>query len=148
MPGRKLVASRFGGIIASSRHVASVVKRDFVDDASFGDTPLLGPKIADIQWRLAARRGNVLYITREVIDIAQLLSKPDGGVLTMRMTVTNQDGVVVMSFVNPMQMPVRPVDPALSGTLARDILRDVRQPVDGRAREGRKIAADAVFEHR
>ena len=99
---------RFGGIIASGWHVASVVMRDFVDNAPFGDTPLLGLKIDDLQWRLAVRPGDVLYITREVIDIARSRSKPDRGVLTMRMTVTNQDGVVVMSFVNLMQMPVRP----------------------------------------
>ena len=99
VPVRKLVASRFGSIIASGWHVASVVMRDFVDNAPFCDTPLLGLKIDDFLWRLAARRGNVLYITRKVIDIARLRSKPDRRVLTMRMTVTNQDGVVVMSFV-------------------------------------------------
>lgn len=98
---------RFGGIIASGWHVASVVMRDFVDNAPFGDTPLLGLKIDDLQWRLAVRPGDVLHITREVIDIARSRSKPDRGVLTMRMTVTNQDGVTVMSFVNLMQMPVR-----------------------------------------
>lgn len=54
------------------------------------------------------RPGDVLHITREVVDIARSRSKPDRGVLTMRVTVTNQDGVIVMSFVNLMQMPVRP----------------------------------------
>ncbi len=90
VPVRKLVASRFGSIIASGWHVASVVMRDFVDNAPFGDTPLLGLKIDDFLWRLAARRGNVLYITRKVIDIARLRSKPDRRVLTMRMTVTGR----------------------------------------------------------
>jgi len=99
---------RFGGIIASGWHVAAVVMRDFVEKAPFGDTPLLGLKIDDLQWRLAVRPGDVLDITREVVDIARSKSKPDRGVLTMRMTVTNQDGAVVMSFVNLMQMPTRP----------------------------------------
>ena len=98
---------RFGGIIASGWHVAAVVMRDFVEKAPFGDTPLLGLKIDDLQWRLAVRPGDVLRITREILDIARSRSKPDRGVLTMRMTVTNQDDAVVMSFVNLMQMPAR-----------------------------------------
>lgn len=101
-------SGRFGGIIASGWHVAAVVMRDFVQAAPFGNTPLLGLKIDDLQWRLAVRPGDVLRITREVIDIARSKSKPDRGVLTMRMTVTNQDEAIVMSFTNLMQMPVRP----------------------------------------
>lgn len=99
---------RFGGIIASGWHVAAVVMRDFVDAAPFGDTPLLGLKVDDLQWRLAVRPGDVLHIRREVVDVARSKSKPDRGVLTMRMTVTNQDDAVVMSFVNLIQMPTRP----------------------------------------
>jgi acyl dehydratase len=101
-------SGRFGGIIASGWHVAAVVMRDFVETAPFGDTPLLGLKIDDLQWRLAVRPGDVLHITREIVDIARSKSKPDRGVLTMRMTVTNQDDAVVMSFINLMQMPARP----------------------------------------
>lgn len=101
-------SGRFGGIIASGWHVASVVMRDFVETAPFGSTPLLGLKIDDLQWRVPVRPGDLLSITREVVDIARSRSKPDRGVLTMRMTVTNQEGAVVMSFINLIQMPVRP----------------------------------------
>ncbi|WP_334656845.1 MaoC family dehydratase [Sphingomonas panaciterrae] len=99
-------AGRFGGLIASGWHVASRVMRDFVDTAPFGDTPMLGLKVDDLQWRTAVRPGDVLSITREVVDIAVSRSKPDRGVLTMRMTVTNQDGAVAMTFLNLIQMPV------------------------------------------
>jgi acyl dehydratase len=54
------------------------------------------------------RPGDVLRITREVVDISRSRSKPDRGVLTMRMTVTNQEGAVVMAFTNLIQMPTRP----------------------------------------
>lgn len=99
-------AGRFGGLIASGWHVASRVMRDFVDTAPFGDTPMLGLKVDDLQWRTAVRPGDVLSITREVVDIAVSRSKPDRRVLTMRMTVTNQDGAVAMTFLNLIQMPV------------------------------------------
>ena len=103
---------RFGGLIASGWHVASVVMREFVDAAPFGDTPLLGLKVDDLQWRSAVRPGDRLSIRREIIDIRRSDSKPDRGVLTMRMTVTNQRGEVAMSFVNLIQIPARPVDSA------------------------------------
>lgn len=100
---------RFGGLIASGWHVAALVMRDFVDKAPFGDTPMLGLKVDDLQWRHAVRAGDVLSITREIVDVTRSRSKPDRGVVSMRMTVTNQDAVVVMSFLNLIQVPARTV---------------------------------------
>jgi len=100
---------RFGGLIASGWHVAALVMRDFVDKAPFGDTPMLGLKVDDLQWRHAVRPGDVLRITREIVDVTRSRSKPDRGVVSMRMTVTNQDAVVVMSFLNLIQVPARTV---------------------------------------
>lgn len=96
---------RFGGLIASGWHVASVVMRDFVDKAPFGDTPMLGLKVDDLLWSHPVRPGDVLSVTREIIGVSPSRSKPDRGVVTMRMTVSNQDGKTVMSFVNLIQLP-------------------------------------------
>ena len=100
-------AGRFGGLIASGWHVASRVMREFVDTAPFGDTPMLGLKIENLEWRRPVRSGDRLTIRREVVDIRRSQSKPDRGVVTMRMTATNQHGEVAMSFTNLIQMPVR-----------------------------------------
>jgi acyl dehydratase len=100
-------AGRFGGIIASGWHVASLVMRDFIDKAPFGETPLLGLKVDDLRWLSPVRPGDILSIDREIIAIVPSRSKPDRGVITMRMTVTNQDGVVAMSFLNAIQIPTR-----------------------------------------
>lgn len=100
-------AGRFGGIIASGWHVAALAMRDFIDKAPFGDTPLLGLRVDDLQWLTPVRPGDVLNIEREVVAIAPSRSKPDRGVITMRMTVTNQDGAVAMSFLNLIQIPTR-----------------------------------------
>ncbi|MDZ3832440.1 MAG: MaoC family dehydratase [Sphingopyxis sp.] len=100
-------SGRFGGLIASGWHVAAAVMREFVDSAPFGDTPLLGLKVDDLQWRHAVRPGDRLSVKREIVDLRRSESKPDRGVLTMRMTITNQDGDVAMSFVNLIQIPAR-----------------------------------------
>lgn len=98
---------RFGGLIASGWHVAAVVMRDFVETAPFGSTPLLGLKVDDLQWRIPVRPGDILSINREILAIAQSRSKPDRGTISMQMTVTNQQGELVMSFVNLIQIPAR-----------------------------------------
>lgn len=100
---------RFGGIIASGWHVAALVMRDFVDKRPFGDTPLLGLSVDQLQWRKAVRPGDTLTIRRELLAIEKSKSKPDRGTIQMKMTVTNQDGDVVMSFLNLIQMPARPI---------------------------------------
>ena len=100
-------SGRFGGIIASGWHVAAALMRDFVDKAPFGNTPLLGLKVDDLQWRKAVRPGDVLTVTREIIEITPSRSKPDRGTISMRMTATNQDGDIVMSFLNLIQLPAR-----------------------------------------
>jgi len=100
-------SGRFGGLIASGWHVASLVMRDFVDRAPFGDTPMLGLKIDDLQWRHPVRPGDRLAIVREILEVTPSRSKPDRGTVLMRMSVTNQDGVEVMSFRNLIQLPAR-----------------------------------------
>ena len=98
---------RFGGLIASGWHVASLVMRDFVDKAPFGGTPMLGLKVDDLTWRSPVRPGDTLSVLREIVAVAPSRSKPDRGVVTMRMTVTNQHGAEVMSFLNLIQLPTR-----------------------------------------
>lgn len=98
---------RFGGIIASGWHVASLVMRDFVDKAPFGTTPMLGLKVDDLTWRSPVRPGDTLSARREIVAITPSASKPDRGVVTIRMIATKQDGTEVMSFLNLIQLPTR-----------------------------------------
>ncbi|MET0182230.1 MAG: MaoC family dehydratase [Caulobacterales bacterium] len=100
-------AGRFGGIIASGWHVAALAMRDFVETAPFGSTPLLGLGIDELRWPRPVRPGDRLDVRREIISVVRSKSKPDRGVVTMKMTLTNQAGEVVMSFVNAMQIPAR-----------------------------------------
>lgn len=66
---------------------------------------MLGLKVDDLLWSHPVRPGDVLSVTREIIGVSPSRSKPDRGVVTMRMTVSNQDGKTVMSFVNLIQLP-------------------------------------------
>ena len=101
-------AGRFGGIIASGWHVASLVMRDFIANNPFGDTPLLGIGIDELRWLRPVRPGDTLLARREIATVRRSASKPDVGTVTMRTTVTSQNDEPVLSMTTLMQLPARP----------------------------------------
>jgi acyl dehydratase len=98
---------RFGGLIASGWHVASRVMRDFVDLAPFGVTPMLGMRIDELCWLHPVRPGDELRVRREIVAVTPSRTRPDRGTIRTATTVTNQDGAVVLTFLNLIQMPMR-----------------------------------------
>ena len=96
---------RFGGLIASGWHVASRVMREYVDAAHFGATPMLGISIDDLRWLRPVRPGDTLKARREILAVTPSQSRPDRGTVKTKTWVSNQDGDVVMSFENLMQLP-------------------------------------------
>jgi acyl dehydratase len=98
---------RFGGLIASGWHVASRVMRDFVDLAPFGVTPMLGMRIDELCWLQPVRPGDELRVRREIVAVTPSRTRPDRGTIRTATTVTNQDGAVVLTFFNLIQMPMR-----------------------------------------
>lgn len=101
-------AARFGGLIASGWHVASLVMRDFIANNPFGETPLLGIGVDELRWLKPVRPGDTLTARREIVAVRRSTSKPQLGTVTMRTTVTDQHGDTVMSMINLMQFPARP----------------------------------------
>ena len=100
-------AGRFGGIIASGWHVASLVMRDFIANNPFGDTALLGIGIDELRWLRPVRPDDTLLARREITTVRRSASKPGVGTVTMRTTVTNQHGETVLSMTTLMQFPTR-----------------------------------------
>jgi acyl dehydratase len=101
-------AGRFGGLIASGWHVASLVMRDFIANNPFGDVPLLGIGIDELRWLRPVRPGDTLLARREIATVRRSASKPAFGTVTMRTTVTNQHDEAVLSMTTLMQFPARP----------------------------------------
>jgi acyl dehydratase len=96
---------RFGGLIASGWHVASRVMREYVDAAYFGATPMLGLSIDDLRWLRPVRPGDTLTARREILAVTRSQSRPDRGTVKTKTWVRNQDGDLVMTFENLMQLP-------------------------------------------
>lgn len=96
---------RFGGLIASGWHVASRVMREYVDAAYFGATPMLGLSIDNLRWLRPVRPGDALTARREILAVTPSQSRPDRGTVKTKTWVRNQDGDLVMTFENLMQLP-------------------------------------------
>ena len=99
--------SAFGGLIASGWHVAALVMRQLVDMRPYGATPMLGMGVDELRWLHPVRPGDRLEVRREVVAVTRSRSKPDRGVVRTAFTVTNQDGVKVMTMTGLGQMPAR-----------------------------------------
>ena len=95
----------FGGLIASGWHVAALVMRQLVEQRPYGATPMLGMGIDELRWLHPVRPGDRLHVRREVVAVTRSRSKPDRGVVRTATTVTNQDGVKVLTMVGLGQMP-------------------------------------------
>ena len=97
----------FGGLIASGWHVAALVMRQLVEMRPYGSTPMLGMGIDELRWLHPVRPGDRLDVHREVVAVTRSRSKPDRGVVRTAVSVTNQDGIKVMTMVGLGQMPAR-----------------------------------------
>jgi len=82
-------ASLFGGLIASGWQTAALSMRLLVE----GPAPFAGGLIgvgAEISWMKPVRPGDSIRIEGEVADINRSRSRPDRGIVTVRLTTYNQ----------------------------------------------------------
>ena len=82
-------ASLFGGLIASGWQTAAVSMRLLVE----GPAPFAGGLVgvgAEISWMKPVRPGDSIRIEGEVTDINRSRSRPDRGIVTVRLTTYNQ----------------------------------------------------------
>lgn len=89
--------SLFSGLVASGWHTAAVTMRLLVEGL-----PLAGGVIGagvELSWPRPTRPGDVLRVESEVQEIIPSRSRPDRGVVLMRIVTHNQRDEVVQIFV-------------------------------------------------
>jgi acyl dehydratase len=90
--------SFFDGLAASGWHTAALTMRLLVE----GGLPLVGGAIGaggELSWPRPVRPGEVLHVESEILAIAPSRSRPDRGMLTVRMETRNDAGEVAQVFV-------------------------------------------------
>ena len=91
-------AGPVGGLIASGWHTTSMMMRQLVDHFVSGETGLGAAGIDEIRWPRPVRPGDTLRVRATVVDARRSRSKPDRGIVTSAMEVTNQHGETVMTM--------------------------------------------------
>lgn len=102
-------AGRFGSVIASGWQIAALSMQLFIEAGGYGKTPVVGLGIENLRWRRPVKPGDTLQVKRTVTELDRHKTRPEFGIIKTEVTVTNQEGEVVMSMVSLGQVPSRPV---------------------------------------
>jgi acyl dehydratase len=101
--------THFGRLAASGWHTCAmtmaVIARHVVDDEQAG---LGSPGIDELRWLKPVYPGDILHVRGEIVEKTPSRSRPEIGSFRTRTTVTNQDGVAVMTMVSIVLIRRRP----------------------------------------
>jgi len=85
-------ASLFTGLAASGWHTAAIVMRLIVESDLRPAGGTIGAGVEEIRWPRAVRPGDVLHVEGEVIELRASRSRPELGIVKIRVTALNQAG--------------------------------------------------------
>ena len=88
----------FGGLIASGWHTAGLMMSLYAPKYLSDVSSIASPGMDELRWAAPVRPGDALSVDVHIADTKRSASKPDRGVVHTDISVTNQDGVVVMSM--------------------------------------------------
>jgi len=100
--------SPFRGLAASGWHTAAVTMRLVVDGEFKPAGGILGVGFDELSWPRAVRPGDELHVTSEILEVRPSKSRPDRGLIRVKMTTFNQNSDVVQVFTGNLLVPRRP----------------------------------------
>lgn len=92
-------ASRFGGIIASGWHTASLVMKIYVERYLSHVAGMASPGVDEIRWPNPVRPGDTLSVRVTVLEARPSRTKPDRGIIRGKVEAFNQKGELAMSMI-------------------------------------------------
>ena len=101
--------THFGRLSASGWHTCARVMSMIVENGKRHPSAGLGsPGIDELRWVKPVYPGDTLRCETEVIEKRQSQSRPEMGIFKSRMSVLNQDNVVVMTMISNGLIATRP----------------------------------------
>ena len=91
--------SIFGALAASGWHTAAFTMKLMVASDIKPAGGLIGLGFDELRWPRATRPGDELRVESEVLEVRQSKSRPDQGLVKLRMTTLNQDNEPVQIAV-------------------------------------------------
>ena len=91
--------SFFNSLVASGWHTAGIAMRLLVESNLKPAGGLIGAGIDELRWPMPVYPNDELSLDIEVIDIRHSKSKPDRGLIKIKVHTKNQSGQIVMSYI-------------------------------------------------
>lgn len=89
----------FRGLAASGWHTAAVTMRLLVDSEFRPAGGVVGAGLEELRWPRPARPGDALRLETEVLDVRPSKSRPEQGIVKVRVTTLNQDDETLQVYV-------------------------------------------------
>jgi acyl dehydratase len=99
--------SIFRGLAASGWHTAALTMRLLVESEFKPAGGILGAGFDELRWPLPVRPGDELCVECEVLEVRPSKSRPNQGIVKVRVTTRNQNGDAVQEFVGNLVVPRR-----------------------------------------
>ncbi len=96
------------GLIASGWQTSAIVMSLIVRMQPFGSTPLLGLGVDELRWPIPVRPGDRITAECEVLSITPSKSKPQFGVVKVRITGRDQKDEIVYTMISSLWVSKRP----------------------------------------
>jgi len=101
--------THFGRLSASGWHTCAMTMAMIVEDLKANQQAGLGsPGIDELRWLKPVYPGDTLTCESEVTEKRVSASRPEMGIFKSKMTVFNQEGVAVMTFISNGLVATRP----------------------------------------
>jgi acyl dehydratase len=97
----------FGSLAASGWHTAGLTMRLLVTSGYTPEWGYIGRAIESLEWPRPTRPGDQLHLETEIIEAKASRSKPELGIVRVRMTTRNQHGEAAQVMVCAMVVPTR-----------------------------------------
>src|SRR5712691_12221335 len=97
----------FHGLAASGWHTAAVTMRLLVESDLTPAGGLVGAGFDECRWPRPVRPGDELRVESAVLEVRPSQSRPDQGLLKVRMTTLNQHGEAVLVLIGNLVVPRR-----------------------------------------
>jgi acyl dehydratase len=99
--------SFFGGLAASGWHTAALVMRLTVQSDLRPAWGHIGAGVENLRWPRALRPGDVIRVDGEVLEVRASRSRPEIGIVKIRLVATNQAGETVQVSEPALVVPRR-----------------------------------------
>lgn len=91
--------SLFGELVASGWHTAAMTMRLFATSEIGIVNGIIGGGVEQLSWPRPVRPGDRLTLRSEIMEARPSRSRPDRGMLKVRVDTLNQDGEIVQTFI-------------------------------------------------